>query len=148
MFIGFSSTKKMLEWVKDRKDSGLAPQQEQITWGSFWARFDKYPVIEYGYVFNEAEWLAHLIAQDHDSLTATEALAYLRERHDDGYMFSRWHSREKPEGEPGEVHVSEVWPIEDRVFAAAEQARWHHGMMRLGDQVNLSISYEEWKHRA
>lgn len=149
MFIGFNSTKKMLEWVASRKQDAnamLAPAQQEITWGSFWARFDQLPAfVEWGYVMNEAENLADLLATNEPGGDPQEMLSALRKRHDEGFMFGKAYSLMSPSGEYGETHRSNMWPVESHLFAAAQQSGWDHQKMALGDRLNLSITYEEWK---
>jgi hypothetical protein len=148
-FMQFDNFEQMAKWMDDRTKEanlGLAPEQVAISYGHTWARFDQLDTgigIVFGRIFTEAEYLAGEL--DDEVETPSETLARIRENHDRGYMYGIAYSMVEPDGEYGDTHRANMWPIDGDLFAAAAEAGWDHRALPIGDQINLSIAFEAWR---
>lgn len=148
----FDDYESMAKWMDDRTNEanvGLAPDQQQVTWGDCWARFDHLDKtgigIIFGRVMTRAEWLQSEIDEGADEDEANYSLGKIENSHRRGYMHGLAYSRIEPEGEYGDTHRANLWPIEQRLFDAAREAGWRHENLAVGDQINLSIAFEQWR---
>jgi hypothetical protein len=149
-FMAFDSFDEMSKWMDDRTSEaniGLAPEQQQITYGDCWARFDHLDTVGmlFGQVMTKAEWLASELAEGAPEGEANYSLARVEASHQRGYMHGLVYSPVEPDGEYGDTHRANIWPIEERLFLAASIVEWRHEDMSLADRINLSIAFEQWR---
>lgn len=120
----------------------LAPEQLDVTWGSYWIRFYDIEarVIIFGYVQTVEEAEAAELA----SGGSKEELAYttprLREMHDNGYMWGWCHSIIA--SEPGSTHRSRLWPIGGDTYLAAEQMGWDIDRLDREYKTKIEAAYQ------
>lgn len=147
----FDDFESMAKWMDDRTNEaniGLAPEQQQVTYGDTWARFDHIDSIGLvcGRIFTKAEWLASEIAEGAPEEEANYSLAKVEQAHERGYMNSIAYSVLEPDGEYGDIHRANLWPIDEDLFHACAEARWKIENLDMGAKINLSIAFEQWRH--
>lgn len=137
-FQSFSSHEEMMEHIRRNQEAALAglhPAQADLTFGSHWVQF--YDVKAKHLIFGK------VIDEDAD-----EESAQTRERLADGLMFGRAYDRYYTDGEWGYTHKANAWPIEDRLFDAARDAKWDYEALPFDMGLLLNIAYVTWRsHR-
>lgn len=136
-FMEFESMDQMIEFMQKRTDEAnrdLAPAQQAVTYGDCWARFDTIAttgVPEFGYVLTLDE-----------AATNQEERASVEAEHERGYLFSRAYSAHFPDGELGDTHRANLWPIDRAVFDALAAVEWDHNAVAPEHKVHLEIAYQ------
>jgi len=130
----------------------LAPQQQAITWGSTWARFDSVSegVVIFGRVLTQDEVHHGCIRAGASELEARRQVREVQRRQaNDHVVFSRFFGTLLPEGERGAAHRIGLWPIERRTFDALALVGWDHSRLDTGDLVyeafDLSVAFIAWR---
>lgn len=107
------------------------PWQWAIGYGDHWMRSitafgqESMPVFGYVLTLNEIEQAEMETGSDEDELayTITQTENSFRR----GYRFSRFYSMTESEGELGNVHVSNLYPITAEQFELAKSKEWKPG---------------------
>ena len=126
----------------------LAPQQKQIGYGSYWARF--YDVKNRIVVFGYVETLDAMEASERELGADDGEAAYIRtdtnRRHNDGYMYGMCYSTITPEGELGFTHRADIWPITQDAFETYRRVGWDvdHDDLTWETKVELAGAYAEY----
>lgn len=116
---GFDSFEDAMQAMRDAEERANAltlPQQREIGYGDFWCR----PVPEWGiFIFGRVSTLDEL-RKGEDA----ETIVALEERFTRGYRFGKAYSTIEPEGEWGDTHVANMWPITEAEFEEAKGHGW------------------------
>lgn len=142
----FDSLDDMMAAVEkwnEEANAGLAVEQKALTYGDHWVRFYDVGarILDFGRVATEAEisTLEMEAGTDPDEI-ATE-LARVQARQDAGYLYGKAHSILNVEGEWGSTHRANVWPIEERLFTAAQTVDWKIDQLSPDGRLMLEIAY-------
>lgn len=117
---------------EDRGNRDLAAAQRMVTWGDHWVRFYQPSpgaqlVTIWSRVWTEDEIIKGEWASGAESQAEIdETMAGIRNRHIRGYMFGRCFSTIEPEGELGDTHRYNLWPITQALYEAAQAVQWDH----------------------
>lgn len=128
----------------------LADAQRAVTYGDHWVRFWTPPIVIYGYVqtLDEIEAAERACATPEEPLMAGEIEHLMRrthELHDDGYMRGIAYSTIEPDGEYGDTHRANLWPIDRATFNAARAARWDSAELDDRTKQTLAIIFGRWR---
>jgi hypothetical protein len=156
-FMEFDSFDDMVEFMRtntEQANAGLAPEQQALTWGSTWVRFDQ--------VFDENIVFGRCYEREEAKQKERDATVRMGDRVDeyeiadtdrrlaaaleDGYLFGVAASRHFPDPEIGSTHRANAWPISDRLFQTMEQLGFDY--QKLTDPVlreELEDAYREWR---
>ena len=131
----FDSLDEAFEWMQKRTEeanANLHDKQRGVTWGDHWCRF--VDVANRLVVFGKVDTIAEVEAGErgeYDTPISEESqaeldytLEHLRHTHERGYLYGRSFCTHYPEGELGDTHRANLWPIEKSLYDAAEQAGW------------------------
>ena len=123
--------------------AGLHPMQQALTAGAHWVRFvnlDTQPmVIEFGQVATP-EMIVESETEGGSSLA--EALDFVRlnaEKETGGFLYGRADSVLGDEG--GYTHKAHAWPIEQRLFEAAQDVSWNADRLDELGRLLLEIAF-------
>jgi hypothetical protein len=122
-----------------RAVDGLSPGQRAITYGTFWARFDR-DVPMFGKVATEAE----AVPTGHPAMAREFQLRTLRERHERGFMYGWYYSVDLLDGERGDVHRSNIWPIPAIMFSAMRKVDWDPEALEVDMKMALMVHHSAW----
>lgn len=142
----FDSIEEMNEaldrWNAEANE-GLATEQKAITYGDYWVRFYDVGarVVDFAKVATEAEMAQAEMESGTDPDEIAGLIAAVTARHDSGYLFGRAHSILSTEGEWGYTHRANVWPIEERLYTAAEMVDWKIDNLNPAGRLLLEIAY-------
>lgn len=130
------------KWNSDA-NAGLAVEQRAITYGDYWVRFYDIGarIVDFGHVMTEAEYVEQETEEGTDPDEIALNLQRLQARHDAGYLYGRAHSILNVTGEWGTTHRSNVWPIEERLYAAAQTVDWKIDQLSPDGKLLLEIAY-------
>lgn len=142
----FSSLEEMLKAVNEwntEANEGLATEQKAITYGDYWVRFYDVGarIIDFGKVMTEAEFVEGEMAFGADPDEIAAELQQVKARHDAGYLYGVAHSILGVDGELGSTHRANVWPIEERLFTAAQTVDWKVDQLSPDGKLLLEIAY-------
>lgn len=136
----------------------LAAAQRMVTYGDYWFRPMQTgpgspPLMIFGYVetlpeVTELEGQYYDLSNDEDRLELEATLAGIRDRHERGYMFGRCYSVVEPEGEWGDTHRANLWPITQAVFESARAKGWDLNEMPQSDKYIVVGAYSTWREHA
>jgi len=153
--IGFDSMEQMMAYQAQREAElaeemkHLSEPQQSISWGSYAIRLviddDKVDTVVFGRVFTITEFTALELgagaAQDEVFLT----IAHLQELYARGYRYGRWFSEPFPDGEYGDAHVTDLWPITEADYQHALNNRWvppAYLISRVLEEIHSTIRKE------
>lgn len=128
MFKEFDSVEDAFEWMRKQEEEAnkrLHPAQKRIVRGSYVMRpAPEVPCMIFGYIFTleEIEEGERQCGADEEELAYT--LRTLSESFNRGYRHGRWYSFVEPDGELGDAHISNLWPISEEVFNRAKESGW------------------------
>jgi hypothetical protein len=153
--VGFDSIQDAFDYMRKSEtaaNAGLHEKQKALTWGQYWVRFWDVAskTLIFGKVmtveeFAQAEAEAAAASKDPMALGEMEhEVAALRQRHGRGYLFGYCWSTIEPNGELGDTHQANVWPISEELFEAAKAANWVIDDLDQTAKVRLSNAYLEW----
>ena len=115
-----SMHQRLTELTKEAND-GLAPAQRLVTYGDHWVRFwdMRQRLVIFGHVHTPEE-----IRRDEELHGAPEneidyMLGETERRHRDGFMYGLCRSRWYPEGEWGDTHRGNLWPVDKDTYDEA-----------------------------
>jgi hypothetical protein len=142
-FIAFNSFEEFVEW-SDRQtqqsNEHLHDQQRSLTWGSTWIRF--WPQGDDIYLlFGRVATLDEVEAVEREHGAGDGEIANMRERmsdsHERGYLHGQAFSVIEPDGEWGDTHRANMWPIRPELYEAMMQFpetldQW------MMDEINLA----------
>ena len=145
----FDSIEEMFDYIEkqtQRANASLTAEQKAITWGSHWVRFlPSEQLIIFGRVFT----LAEIEQGERSAGASTEELEYTlnscRANHDRGYLFGRAYSVAEPDGELGDTHRANMWPITEQQFDEARQAAWNPSRIVPGMFSWLAEAYSHYR---
>lgn len=148
-FMTFDSDEEMQGFLAASEEAAnqrVAPQQRAIGEGDYWVRF--YRVVDRLIIFGQVHHLTR-VWHEEVRLGATEAEAdyvvrHAKDRRARGYVFGTCYSIIEPEGELGDTHVSEVWPITAHLFDAAKAVRWNIDRLPDSGKKALEQAYQEY----
>jgi hypothetical protein len=113
----------------------LLPSQKKIVWGSYFLRMSgNVPIFARVYTFEElklSEINAGAEGEELESILQRAKNIYER-----GYRTGVHYSQIEPQGEYGDTHISNCWPITQSDFESAQMTGWklekgiHQPMMR------------------
>lgn len=126
-YMEFGSLEEMLAYqaeAEKRANEMVVEEQRAISPGDYWCRpVPEMGLFEFGRVATEAEVLG-LYSEDEEE-SPEEYWARLQgENRERGYRFSKAYSLLAPEGEWGDTHVLNMWPISEEDFHKAASANW------------------------
>lgn len=111
--------------MEEQANERVVEEQRQITWGSHFLRvLYTSPVVIFGHVWPEDDILLGEQRAGASLEEAETTLRTLRASHERGYRFGRCYSIVEPEGELGDTHISDCWPITEEEFLQAQNFRW------------------------
>jgi hypothetical protein len=122
-FDSWSEMQEKLGKMRTAANEGLAAAQKAVTYGDYWVRFYKEFTI-FGRVMPLDEYMASEVSLGAPPEEAEYTAAHVQRAHDEGMMWGMAYSVLEPEGELGNTHRANLWPIEERVFNAARDAEW------------------------
>lgn len=135
---------------EDRGNRDLAAAQRMVSWGDHWVRFFQpgpgSPMATiWSRVWTEdevirGEWTSGAESQSE----VDETMAGIRNRHIRGYMFGRCFSTIEPEGEFGDTHRADLWPISQALYEAAMVVGWDHRRLNALNAHELIEVYQAW----
>jgi hypothetical protein len=153
----FGDFDQALQWMQERTEEAngqLAPEQQALTWGATWVRFYDELVI-FGRILSREEMIeAESQVDDYEDpeeakAEAAETVARLLDSHERGYMFGKAYSVIEPDGEYGDTHRADMWPISEACFEDAQAERWEPAKMEAEYQQELVAASTAWMaHRA
>lgn len=129
----------------EEANSALSDTQRAITYGSCWVRFAvDLGIIIFGKVatLEEITESERLSGSDDAELAAT--LLMLQENHMRGYMFGTAYSIWEPQGELGDTHRANMWPITEPQFEMARAVDWNPAYIE-GRNGWLHEAYEDFR---
>jgi hypothetical protein len=148
-FDSFDEAVQYMQTQTEQANTRLSPEQQALTWGSHWVRVVG-DLFIFGWCLSH-EAMVEAESQVDDYEDPDEALAEmagtiatLEDSHSRGYLFSRCHSIVVPEGEYGDVHRYNAWPISEALFEAARAADWTPADMEPEDQQALAAVVATW----
>lgn len=150
-FMEFDNVDEMFVWMRARTidaNAHLADAQREVTWGSYWMRLFDPPIVIFGKVSTEAEMVADETkvkpGEDPAEVLAEAewTIARLRENHEAGYMFGMAYSLIEPEGEWGDTHRANLWPISEKLFLDAKACGWDMRVLRDGPYEESLAEFE------
>lgn len=150
MVQGFNSFEEMQEFMRKQTEGAnerLAEEQKTITWGSHWVRFldlDGSLLLICGYVDTLEEYLQKERDAGADEEEVEYAKATLPENHARGYMSGTAYSVIEPEGELGDTHRYNAWPISKELFEKVREAGWQLGQMDDAGVHELAAIHKRW----
>ncbi len=125
--------------MTEEANATLADQQRSVTYGSYWVRF--YSIEDRVVIFGYVEPLAEMEATERELGAGDEEAIYIKadteRRHQNGYMYGMCYSTLTVEGELGFTHRADLWPIDETLFAAAQEVEW---------DIDSPLFY--WEHKA
>lgn len=137
-FQSFDNLDDMYAEMNRRTEEGnahLHDKQRSLTWGSHWVRFIHQMQPAMFAIFGRV-WTREEVAASEDPEVVEQTAANLGR----GYMFGTAYSTIEPDGELGDTHRYNAWPISEALFEAAREARWdigsigqHEAMQELGE---------------
>lgn len=133
----------------------LAADQRMITWGDRWVRFWQMsptmpPIVIFGRVMTREEIEAGERAcmgdtpQHEVDGEIAQTLRHIEHQHGRGYMFGKAYSVMESEGELGDTHRADMWPISERVYEAARKVQWNHRNLPRAEAHALVEAYQAW----
>lgn len=139
----FGSMEEMYEALQERAriaHEGMHAAQAGIAWGAYWCRFIDVAAnsVEFGHVYpREKVALEELTsgASWEDTLAVVAATA--EDLVGNALMYGIAYSKENPTGDIGHTHKANVWPIEKRLFDAAQKVDFD--IERLDDAMKLLL---------
>jgi hypothetical protein len=142
-FQAFDSDQEMQDFMRANAEAamaGLAQQQKDLTLGSYWVQFDfeplePEPMVIFGHVHSETE------LDEADGSIEDQRL----EMETTGLMFGAAASKHFPQPELGYTHQASAWPIEQRLFEAAQEVAWNPHALPHEAKVLLEIAYQSWR---
>lgn len=151
-FDSFEDALAMMERNTEWANAHLHEAQRRVTWGGYWVRFYDVPnkVLIFGRVFTEAEMEAgeRVVHPGEDpdeaAADADATIARVRSAHERGYLFGMCYSVLEPDGEPGDTHRANLWPITQGLFDAARVAGWRLDDLDHAAKFALSAVYADW----
>ena len=159
--IGFSSLEEMLQYQERQRMllaeafKNVLPQQLWVDRGSYAIRIlregEEIVLIIFGRVYDEEEFTFLEITAG-ASTTNGELDAILnryRQLHREGYRYGRWYSDQFPDGEIGDAHVTDLWPITEADYHHALNNNWEcpgYLLTRVLDEINDAITTREDNH--
>jgi hypothetical protein len=152
-FIQFDSPDEMRSYLTQANSEAnrrLHPMQRTLKFGDCWVQF--FDVEKRHFVFGRIHTLDEVHAAEMAcGATKAEALKVCRDTEEEltlGLMYGEAFDRDNPEGSLGTTHKANVWPIDQTVFAAAEEANGIVDDMPLWARISLSIGLSGWRaHR-
>lgn len=157
-FMEFESMEAAFDWMAQQEEAAnkvLAPEQKGIGWGDHWIRFEEWGAI-FGRVYTEEE--VHdtekaLIDKEPEVERMPGELGYilarLRETHERGYRYGWAHSKFYTDGELGDTHIFNMWPIDHTLYEAMKKVNWD--IAQLDDQndqdvlAQLELAWNAWR---
>lgn len=122
---------------------GLHSEQDRLTYGDYWVQF--HDIANFHVIFGRIDTLEEVRdGEVNGGATATEADAVVAMTANDlvnGMMYGTAYDRFNPDGELGNTHKAHVWPIEERLFNAAAEARWDIRLLPASGKVLLEIAF-------
>lgn len=145
-FDSFEQACEFMENAAKEANQMLASRQKEITWGSYWVRFEPTEqLIIFGHVYTMRELVdgERKAGADEDELFTI--MQTVKNAHDRGFLFGDAYSVWCPEGELGDTHRSTVWPITEEQFKEAKTYQWIPAAMP-GVHSWLRRAYDEFRH--
>lgn len=148
-FIEFSSAEDMFNWMAQRTDeanAGLAPEQTRVGYSDTWIRFDH--LDQFGVICGRVATLEEAVPPQGPDDAPGEAEAERAravENHERGYLTGMAYSQVEPDGEWGDTHRANLWPLEPDLFEALRAVGWRHEDLALADKIRVSIVFEQWR---
>lgn len=145
----FEDMRKATEWA----NAHLAEAQRQVTWGSHWVRF--YDIPGRILIFGKVDTLAEVRRGEESTVQPGEdpaevkaeieySLRSLAERHENGYLYGQAYSIITPDGEYGDTHRANLWPIPAATFEAARSAGWQMDALDINARHAIAAAYAAW----
>lgn len=139
----FKSLEEGLAWMSQQTEEAntqLAPQQRDLTFGSYWVRFVDVGarIVEFGHVLE----LDDIPMDDEDGESIETQRAEMTANTERGYLYSDcWsilgYGR-------GDTHRFNAWPIEQRLFDMAKAVDWKIDDLDETGKVLLEIAYRSF----
>lgn len=133
--MSFSSAEAMFNYMdeEERKaNEAILPKQREVTWGTYFWRYVEYvPCHVFAHVFSIEE--IYLLEREHgaDVNEAETTLRGKKQSHDRGYRYGMHYSTVEPDGELGDTHVTNVWPITKEDFEYARTHGWQPSLQMI-----------------
>ena len=144
-FDSFGDAVDFMRKATDAANETLAVEQRAVTWGSYWIRFvPEDQLMVFGHVYTKHELLEGEYKAGSDLPELRETLQAMVANHDRGYMFGPAYSVIEPEGELGDTHRANLWPITRSQFLEAQSVGWVPGRVP-GLYTWLSAAYEAYR---
>lgn len=143
----FANLDEMVATIQERQriaHEGLHHAQAALTWGDYWVRFidvgDQH--YEFGWVFTP-EQIARTALDRGSTWEETVALVgSTAARLVEGFTHSMARSKYNPDGAEGEVHKGSVWPIEPRMYLAAEAVGFDPAQLDEAMTLLVAVAYQ------
>lgn len=127
----------------------LADAQRRVGWGDTWVRFHIVPgedrLVIFGQVLPTREALGPDGEDPLERAEREEELLRIKARYDDGFMYSRSFSVNYPDGELGDTHRANLWPLPVSVYDAASKVGWDHKRLHQDQALLLVEVFSNWR---
>jgi hypothetical protein len=156
-FKEFDSFEDMIEFMQANTaeaNAHLAPEQQALTWGSTWARFDQ--IGDENIVFGRCWTLAEAEQSERDAIIRmgervdereiADTTQGLASSHEDGYLFGVAASRHFPEPEIGSTHRANAWPVSQLIWDTMSELNFDY--LALTDEAlreELEAAFTAWR---
>lgn len=158
-FREFESLEAMFEAMRvgtDLANDSLAPEQQAITWGDYWVRFYDIPdrMLIFGHIFSYDDFVAGERKHYPKTMNAEErsefeyTIANRRENHDRGYLFGWAYSYPFPDGDLGDTHRANMWPISKELYEHAKEKEWRMDDFDTPFKVELQEAFDGYHRHA
>lgn len=147
----FDSPEAMVEFMRNRTEAAnamLAVAQRNLTWGSHWVQF--YDIANHHLAWGRISTREEIIEREQAAgMTQVETAALIEHTEsllERGYMYGIAYDRFNAEGEYGQTHKSQVWPVEARLFDAMRACGWDHRLLTSEDmRFLLDLAYRQMR---
>jgi len=128
MYKGFDSIDEAFAWMQEQEakaNADVHPAQKRIDRGTYALRpAPEVPCLIFGYILTEEEIREGEVFAGADEGELAFTMDILASSYQRGYRYGRWYSVVVPEGEIGDAHIANLWPLTKEVFDAAKEQGW------------------------